>query len=305
MIAIDLGSNSFRCIEYDCERKQFGRSFERIVKTAEKMHQKGEISEGAVERIVHALQEADKKLHFNEHTVKAVTTQAMRKARNSAAVLKELEQKSGVAFEIIDAEKEAYYTLTAVEARLKALQIEHDHFVLIDVGGGSTEIIFYRDGVMESQSFSIGIVTTAQVCDEGCDMQGYLDETFIPLRSYVKGYYTKHDKPATFVATAGTPTTMAAYLLGMSYKNYDVTKINGYKLSLEGTEQALNGLMALSEMARAEIVGVGRESLIQAGIIIVQKLYETLGFTEAIVIDDGVREGVAIAYCNSIKERRD
>ena len=298
MIAIDLGSNSFRAISFDCASLRIVNEYEAIVKTADKLHQNAEISEGAVTRIVHALQEADKKLHFKEHTVKAVTTQAMRKARNSAEVLKVLEQKSGVAFEIIDAEKEAYYTLTAVEARLKALQIEHDHFVLIDVGGGSTEIIFYRNGVMESQSFPIGIVTTAQVCDEGCDMQGYLDEAFIPLRSYVKGYYAKHNKPATFVATAGTPTTMAAYLLDMSYKDYDVTKINGYRLSLEGTHQALTGLMALSETARAEIVGVGRESLIQAGIIIVQKLYKTLGFTKAIVIDDGVREGVAIAYCH-------
>ncbi len=305
MIAIDLGSNSFRAISFDCTSLSIIDEYEAIVKTADKLHQNGEISEGAVERIIHALQEADKKLHFQEHTVKAVTTQAMRKARNSAAVLKALEQKSGVAFEIIGAEKEAYYTLTAVEARLKTLEIKHDHFVLIDVGGGSTEIIFYRNGVMESQSFPIGIVTTAQICDEGCDMQGYLDEAFKPLCSYVEGYYEKYAKPATFVATAGTPTTMAAYLLGMSYKNYDVQKINGYRLSLEGTKEALNGLMALSEMARAEIVGVGRESLIQAGIIIVQKLYATLGFTEAIVIDDGVREGVAIAYCNSIKERRD
>jgi len=135
-------------------------------------------------------------------------------------------------------------------------------------------------------------------------MQDYLDESFIPLHAYVQDYYAKHSQPATFVATAGTPTTMAAYLLGMSYKNYDVQKINGYKLSLEGTEEALNGLMSLSEMARAEIVGVGRESLIQAGIIIVQKLYKTLGFSEAIVIDDGVREGVAIAYCNSKKKRK-
>ena len=92
---------------------------------------------------------------------------------------------------------------------------------------------------------------------------------------------------------------MAAYLLGMNYQDYDVNKINGYRLSLDGTQQALDGLMVLSEEKRAEIVGVGRESLILAGIIIVQKLYDVLGFSEAVVIDDGVREGVAIDHCRN------
>ena len=297
MIAIDLGSNSFRAIVYDCESGCFVDDYEAIVKTADKLHQTSKISDGAVERVLNALSQADKKLHFNEHTVKAVTTQAMRKAINSDEVLARFEKESGVLFEIIDADREAYYTLIAVEARLKALNIESSHFVLIDVGGGSTEIIFYKDGKMESKSFPVGIVTTAQICDEGSDIHSYLDEQFNDLVAYVNDYYTRAGKPASFVATAGTPTTMAAYLLGMNYQNYDVKKINGYRLSLNGTQQALEGLMEMSEEQRAVIVGVGRESLIQAGIIIVQKLYGVLGFDASIVIDDGVREGVAIDYC--------
>ena len=297
MIAIDLGSNSFRAITYDCESGQFGKDYEAIVKTADKLHQTSIISEGAVFRILHALQEADQKLTFSEHTIKAVTTQAMRKATNSQEVLVQIEKKSGVRFEIIDADKEAYYTLIAVEARLKALQMQSEHFVLIDVGGGSTEIIFYKDGKMESKSFPIGIVTTAQICDEGQEIHAYLDAQFTPLVEYVRNYYKNISKPTAFVATAGTPTTMAAYLLGMNYRDYDVDKINGYKLSLQDTHKVLDGLMALSESERADIVGVGRESLILAGIVIVQKLYNVLGFNKAVVIDDGVREGVAIASC--------
>lgn len=299
MIAIDLGSNSFRCIEYDCQTKQFNRSFERIVKTADKMHETGLISDGAVERVVTALKEADKALDFNANIVKAVTTQAMRMASNADDVIGRIKEQSGVEFEIINTDDEAYYTLIAVEARLKALQMESSHFVLIDVGGGSTEIIFYNDGEMQSKSFPIGIVTTAQICDEDRDIHTYLDKQFKELISYVENYYTEAEKPTSFVATAGTPTTMVAYLLGMNYQDYDVNKINGYRLSLDGTQQALDGLMVLSEEKRAEIVGVGRESLILAGIIIVQKLYDVLGFSEAVVIDDGVREGVAIDYCQN------
>ena len=303
MIAIDLGSNSFRCIEYNCERKRFGRNFERIVKTADKMHETGFISDSAVERVVSALQEADSILDLQSNIVKAVTTQAMRTASNSGDVLTKIKEQSGVEFQIIDADKEAYYTLIAVEARLKALAIESSHFVLIDVGGGSTEIIFYKDGKMESRSFPIGIVTTAQICDEDRDIHTYLEEQFQELVTYVKAYYRAVCKPVSFVATAGTPTTMAAYLLGMNYQDYDVDRVNGYRLTLDGTQKSLDDLIAMSEERRAEIVGVGRESLISAGIVIVQKLYDVLGFDEAVVIDDGVREGVAIDHCRNLELR--
>lgn len=300
MIAIDLGSNSFRCIEYDCQTKQFNRSFERIVKTADKMHETGLISDDAVTRVINAIKEADKVLDLTVQDVKAVTTQAMRMASNTDDVMSKIKEQSGVDFEIINTDDEAYYTLIAVEARLKALKIESHHFALIDVGGGSSEIIFYKDGQMQSKSFPIGIVTTAQICDRHEDIDSYLEEQFKDVVTFIDDYYAKEPRPTAFIATAGTPTTMAAYLLGMNYQNYDVDKINGYRLSLDGTQQALDGLMALSEEKRAEIVGVGRESLILAGIVIVQKLYDVLCFDEAVVIDDGVREGVAIDYCRNI-----
>jgi len=303
MIAIDLGSNSFRCIEYDCDTKIFGRSFERIVKTADKMHETGLISEGALQRVTEALKEADALLNFENHNVKAVTTQAMRMASNAQEILESIQEASGVLFKIINSDEEARLTLLAVEARLKALSIRSEHFVLIDVGGGSTEVIFYKNQKMVSQSFPIGIVTTAQVCDDGEVIEDYLDKKFQEVEHFVQQHYSSSGKPDIFVATAGTPTTMAAYLLGMNYKNYDVEKINGYKLSLAGTQKSLDGLMSLSEVQRSEIVGVGRESLILAGIVIVQKLYDTLGFSEAIVIDDGVREGVAIASCNERQKK--
>ncbi|MCJ7766667.1 MAG: phosphatase [Thiovulaceae bacterium] len=297
MIAIDLGSNSFRCIEYDCETKMFGRSFERIVGTADRMHQTGRISDEAVRRVAKALEEADAALDLSGSRVKAVTTHAMRRAANSEQVIEDIKEQSGIAFEIISSDDEAYYTLVAVEARLKALKIESSDFVLIDVGGGSSEIIFYRDGRMQSRSFPIGIVTTAQTCSAKQEIESYLAEQFKEVAAYIADYYATEGKPTAYIATAGTPTTMAAYLMGMNHANYDVEKINGYCLTYDGTQKALDDLTGMSERQRAEIVGTGRERLIIAGIVIVQKLYTVLGFDEAIVIDDGVREGVAIDYC--------
>lgn len=302
MISIDLGSNTFRCIEYDCETETFGRDFERIVKTADRMHDTGRISEEAIRRVLAAIKEADALYAFERQNVKAVTTAAMRMAENSEEVLSRIEKESGLAFDLIDAEEEARFCMSAVAFRLEALKIKNDSFVLIDIGGGSTEVIFMQHGKMQSRSFPIGIVTVAQQCGKPGDVRAFLDDVLQPVRTYVKRYYAEQGRPELLVATAGTPTTMAAFLQGMTYECYDVERINGYRLDSGACQKALDALMALDEAERIRYVGAGRETLIFTGVVIVQMFYELLGFKEAIVIDDGVREGVAITHCQELAE---
>jgi len=297
MISIDLGSNTFRCITYDCKKRTFGSDFERIVKTADKMHESGRISDKAVERILEAIKEADRQFDFKAHCVRAVTTAAMRMARNAQDVLKRLSAEGGIDFQIIDADREAYFSVTSVKHRLRQLNISANSFVLVDMGGGSTEVIFVSEGKVHTQSFPIGIVTVAQQCETPNDVRTLLSTLLIPVKNYVRDYYQQNKKPQTFINTAGTPTTIAAFLQGMTYQTYDVSKINGYILTQAACQKALEGLILLDEETRAAYVGVGRETLIVAGVVIVQMFYELLGFDESIVIDDGVREGVAIDYC--------
>jgi exopolyphosphatase/guanosine-5'-triphosphate,3'-diphosphate pyrophosphatase len=297
MIAIDLGSNTFRCIEYDCTTKRFGRDFERIVRTADRIHETGVISEASIERVIAAAREARNVLDFETHKVMAVTTAAMRMAKNSAEVLERIEKEGGVRFEIIDDAAEAAYTMRAVRNRLEMLELPAEDFVLIDIGGGSTEVMFYRGGSFESRSFPVGIVTIAQQCSGPETVREALKTALKPVEDYVGAYYGKYGKPQTFVATAGTPTTIAAFLKGMTYETYDAHKINGTVLSLEQCDEALKGLLALDDETRAVYVGVGKETLIVAGVVIVEAFYELLGFEKAIIVDDGLREGVAIASC--------
>lgn len=296
MIAIDLGSNSFRCIEYDCEKALWGKSFEAIVKTADQMHQTKRVNEAAQQRIIDAINEAKLVLDFTQE-VKAVTTAAMRMAINAHEVIKHISNETGVTFKVIDDQKEAYYTTLAVENRLNTLDITSSSFVMIDVGGGSTEVIFVHAGKKLSKSFPIGIVGVAQQCHTPEEVHHLLITLLKPVKAFVDTYYKDNGIVSTFVATAGTPTTMAAYLQEMDYKSYDSSKINGYQLSLNATQKSLDELLALNEEERAQKVGVGRENLIVAGIVIVQELYRILGFEMAIVIDDSLREGLALDFC--------
>ena len=299
MISIDLGSNTFRCIEYDCSSLQWGGEFERIVKTADKMHATGRIDAEAVERIVAAIEEAKSVLDFASQPVKAVTTAAMRMAENAETVLEQIAERSGVVFDVIDAEQEALYTTIAVKNRLRQLDLSAEKFVLIDIGGGSTEVIFANGPTLQSQSFPLGIVTVAQQCTSPEEVRTTLQAMLVPVKEYVAKMYEAGGKPDQFVSTAGTPTTIASFLQGMTYDTYDVERINGYLLSIEACATALKGLLALDEQTRAEYVGVGRETLIVAGVVIVEEFYKLLGFETSVIVDDGVREGVAIDYCAS------
>lgn len=289
MIAIDLGSNTIRFIEYD--GIQWGKCFEKIVKTAESLNSTQKIGDPAVKRIIGAIEEAREKLDFDRHEIVAVTTAAMRLASNSHQLLQTIYETSGIRFTIIDAEEEASLTLRAVRYRLQQLGSEPKSFVMADIGGGSTELIGVEEGEVNSVSLNIGIVTLS----ESADTAEILEANLKSFEKQVAEMLTLSRK-TSLVLTAGTPTTIAAYLLGMDYESYDPERINGYRLSLSDCLRAYNELMLMDETRRIRYVGVGRERLIAAGILMVSSIYTALGYDEAIVVDDGLREGVALSY---------
>lgn len=299
MIAIDLGSNTIRCIVYDCDTKEWGDDFEAVVRTAEGLHVSNKISDNAVQRIISTLQKADKKLNFSQHSILACTTEAMRRAQNSQDVLEKILFETGVDFQIIDGDQEAFFTTKAVTNRLDILRLTSTSFTLVDIGGGSTEIIFFNGKNLISKSFQIGIVTLYESSKDQTDMYNNLNNLLKPLIEYIQLHYKQFEKPDHFIQTAGTPTTMAAYLQGMTYNTYDASKINGFTLYKDDCSRILNELLSMNDQERTNYVGVGREGLILAGIIIVKRLYEILEYEKAIIIDDSLREGIALSYCEN------
>ena len=296
MTAVDLGSNTFRVVRYDCEKMEPLARFEKIVRTADGLVESGCIAEEAVERIIKAAKEAKERIGF-EPPVVAVTTEAIRRAKNASEVLERIEEATGIAFRVIDGEEEATLTLLAVRTRLQKLKMENEHFVLVDIGGGSTEILFYQKSEVLSKSFPLGIVTIAQRYRSLKRIEAALPKESEAMDRFVQEAKVEGFKPALFVATAGTPTTVAAMKLGMDYETYDPDRVNGTVLGRDDLQIQLQRLLALDPKARQKLVGVGREDLIAAGILIFDRMYEILGFSEATVIDDGLREGVAVAAC--------
>ncbi len=296
MIAIDLGSNTIRFIEYD--GIVWGKSYEKIVRTAELLQSTNMICDNALVRILNAIDEAQTQLDFGNQDVVAVTTAAIRMASNQEDIIGKIFQHCGVRFRVIDGDREAKLTLLAVKNRLLQLQMNPEYFVLADIGGGSTELIYYNDDTTKSISLPIGIVTMSEQAEGrerlDCLLKDFEEKAALFFRSLDVQW-----ENVRLVLTSGTPTTIAAYRSGMDYSNYDPAKINGSILTLDDCKQTYRELMTMDESMRSKYVGIGREQLIATGILMVEALFNSCGIQEAIVVDDGLREGVALDYFSS------
>ena len=297
MLAIDLGSNTLRVLAYDCKTEKQLSVYEKVVKTADGLAEFGMINEAALSRVIVAIKEAQTQIDFSSHAVRAVTTEAVRRASNAELILNQIEKATGVTFEIISGEEEARLTLLAVQNRLTKLHYASDTFVLVDIGGGSTELIFHYGKETVSKSFPVGIVTIAQSYENLENIEASLPREMLDMQRFCAEMVVTKGKPNSFVATAGTPTTVAAMKLGFNYETYDAAKINGTSLQKEELDFYLTKLLSLPFEEREIAVGTGRSDLIAAGILIYKQLYTLLEFESCVVIDDGLREGVALDMC--------
>ena len=297
IIAIDLGSNSIRVLKMNCATKERLGEFHKTVKTADGLAKTGKINNDAVQRVVMALNEAKSALDFSNTKVKAVTTEAIRQASNGLDVLISIKEQTGISFEVIDGDTEAKYALRAVQNRLEILKQRPKSFMMVDIGGGSTEMLFYYGDKYFSKSFKVGIVTITQKFNSLNEIAKAIPELMFAMKIYYDEVVKEHGELELFVATAGTPTTIAAMKKGMDYATYDAKKIHGTILSKEDLTQQLKELLAMSKEEKILAVGVGRDDLIASGVLIYDELYNISGFEVSMVIDDGIREGVAFDEC--------
>ncbi|MCG3701117.1 exopolyphosphatase [Aliarcobacter butzleri] len=295
IVTIDLGSNSFRVLKYDYKNHKIISEFNEVVGMADGLVETLNISKDAMIRVINAINKASQDLNFDPKDAVCVTTAAMRKALNNKEVLSFFEEKTGAKFSIIDANEEARLTLLAVKYALKREKINSENFVLLDIGGGSTEIVVNTAQNYEAKSFDFGIVTMTQKSIKKEDLEKDLNDKKIQIKEFLNSL--KIDlKDYSFVATAGTPTTIAAIKLGQDYFSYDRNIVNGTKVNLNDLEDSLKIFKSHSKDELTKLVGQGRVEFMEVGTYIYKMVFEVLQKDESIVLDDGLREGVAINY---------
>lgn len=296
IIACDLGSNTLRIVLWDCQKECRVKEFERIVRTAQDLHKTGRIGQKAISRIFGALEAAKHQFDFQANPVVCITTQALRQARNRTEVLDAIKTNFGLKFRIINGEEEAYLTRLGVESALVECEMDIHSYYLMDLGGGSLELTCKESLNIFSHSFDFGIVTLAEANPSAKLFSKALGERLEEISKTIRTW----PKVKTLIATAGTPTTLVAYIKGLDYHHYDASLVTGSRLSKVQCNEALTSLLKEPQSERERWVGVGRVDLIIAGTKILTGVMDVLGLEEMIVVDEGLREGAAIAFCNTL-----
>src|ERR1700675_1347838 len=147
LAAIDVGSNSVHMLIADVSRDGHIEVLDRVkemVRLGRRSFTPGRLTEESMDLAVRALINFRRLLQARRiHKVHAVATSAVREARNRAAFIRRINKEAGRAVEVISGREEARLIFQAAR---HALGLEGGPFLLVDVGGGSVELVLVKDG---------------------------------------------------------------------------------------------------------------------------------------------------------------
>lgn len=304
LVCIDLGSNTLRVALFDLDDKiLLKNSFEYIVGSARGLNETKNISNEAICDIKNSLKSTLKRLNlksFEQINCVAVATAAFRKAGNTKEIFNDIFLEFGLKFILIDPMSEARLSYLGVQAAVKNMGMSEAKMAFVDLGGASIEVGI--DG--EFKSFDSGIITYYEKCQKDiCVVRACVDLDMDNIRKYLNSL-----APNLIALTSGIPTTIAALKLNKTWDSYESRDVNGYEISNEDFLDMQKQIEKMSENLSDELLGKGRRMLVLTGLNLLGAILKDVK-AKMIVIDDGLREGLAVAYFedklnNIIKEKK-
>src|SRR5574337_232725 len=232
---------------------------------------------------------------FNPLRVAAIATSAVREADNREEFIEAARRESGLSIRVIDGNEEARLSLLGVR---HGLGLGSRRVLVMDIGGGSTEFILATGETIEAMvSTGLGVVklTEAHLYSDP-PTPGELEAVEQVVADRVGRLRTELPDLAgtALIATAGTPTALAAIDLGLTV--YTPERVDGHRLSLTRTRQLLRVLTTkpLAERSKIPPLEPGRADLIVAGTTLIVTVMGALGYDEFMVSDSGLREGILL-----------
>jgi exopolyphosphatase/guanosine-5'-triphosphate,3'-diphosphate pyrophosphatase len=314
LAGIDIGTNTLRLLVAETGPGAFRELYSdrKITRLGQDLDRTAALSRDAVERSIAALMDFSAKIReYSAVRTAAMGTSALRNAANAGEFIGEAKQRTGIDIAVITGENEARLTLLGVAGALKAARKGPDagpleSALVIDIGGGSTELIVTSRGTEpEIASLPLGAVyLTERFIRSDPPSAGELNALRRAVRSELDGYEKARQRtPGTgttpararvCAGTAGTITTLAAMDQGL--REYDPARINGFVLRRASLDAIIDRLSASTLAMRREMAGLerGREDIVLAGAVVAQEIMERYGYPEMLVSDWGLREGIVL-----------
>ena len=298
--AIDCGTNSIRLLVADLDpvtgtAVDVVRRME-IVRLGEGVDRTGRLAPAALERTFIALGSYAAEIErLRVDRVRMVATSATRDASNRADFVSGVERILRIEPEVVSGAVEAELSFLGATRELGGSAAESPYLV-VDIGGGSTEAVIGTDTVESSCSVDIGCVrmserhflddppTAAQVAAAETDIAAALDlvAAVVPVRT-----------ARTLVGVAGTVTTVAA--MDLSLPAYDPVAIHGARVSAGQVAELSGRLLAMGHAERAAIpvMHPGRVDVIAAGALVLRAVVERVGLPSVVASEHDILDGIA------------
>jgi len=291
--ALDLGTNAFRLLIVDISKNNILKRESIIVGlgsyiSKDKILLPPKKYYDALDRIFKIVKK------FKVKKVDAVGTSIFRDSSNKKQIKDEFYNRYKHKLKIISPENEAILTS---KGALESVQFKNKNYVVIDIGGGSTEISLISNGdLIDFVSLKLGVVR--EFNEYGIIENFSLSSQRIIFKK-IKDKFIKYNffknlrgKDFKLIANGGTPTTLAAIKLNM--RTYNPNLVNGQALSLGYIKDIHKLLMIMNTNERLKLAGMekGREVVIIYGIFILLSVLRVLKKRIVYVADSGVLEGL-------------
>ena len=297
--AFDCGTNSLRLLIADLDPST-GVAVEhvremRIVRLGQGVDRTGRISAESMERAFAALDEFAMLLdEYQPEVTRFCATSAARDAENAAEFTTAVRDRIGVEPEVIDGEAEA---LASYDGATRALVTGDDPepFLVLDIGGGSTELILGGvGGITASHSLDIGSVRlTERHLHADPPTPDQLSAARADIDAALDGCRVDPALASTVVGVAGTVTTVAAGVLGLAA--YDRSRVHLARLALADVLGTIDALVAMTVAERRALgyMHPGRADVIGAGALILERILERTRVETLTVSESDILDGIA------------
>jgi exopolyphosphatase/guanosine-5'-triphosphate,3'-diphosphate pyrophosphatase len=304
--AIDCGTNSIRLLVADAdpatgELVDLDRRMT-IVRLGQGVDRTGRLAPEALERTFAACREyAEAIKEHGAERIRFVATSASRDAENRDEFVRGVLDILGVEPEVITGDQEAEFSFTGATKELTGRRDLHRPFLVVDIGGGSTEFVVGDDHVRAARSVDIGCVrlTERHLVRDGAVTDPPTEEQIAALRADVEAALDLAARTVplhearTLVGLAGSVTTVSA--IAQELPEYDSAAIHHSRVSHDRVREITPRLLHSTHAERAAIPSMhpGRVDVIGAGALILLSIMERIGAEEVVVSEHDILDGIA------------
>ncbi len=294
--AIDCGTNSIRLLIADIEGSSFRevvRDME-IVRLGQGVDQTGQFHPDAIARTLSAVDKfAAEIAKRGVEKIRFCATSATRDATNRHLFVDGVRERLGIEPEVISGDEEAALSFAGA---IQDLDPSNGPFLVIDIGGGSTEFVFGTRSVEAARSVNIGCVRMSErhfANDPATAAQVELARTDIQAAIAQAAAEVPITQAKTLVAVAGTATTVAAAALDLS--EYDRYAIHLARISATQVHDASAMFLTSNREQRLALgyMHPGRVDVIAAGALVLSEIMKATGATEFVASESDILDGMA------------